>query len=153
MQYLATVIWKKLNDAPFHDGKYSRSHTWSFDGGLSIPASSSPQVVAVPMSDEAAIDPEEALVAAVSSCHMLFFLSIAASKKLIVNRYEDRAEGKMGKNEMGKTAMLDIFLRPAISWGGNAIPNASTIDEMHEEAHQRCFIANSLKTKINIITK
>ncbi|UII32864.1 OsmC family protein [Fulvivirga ulvae] len=151
MKYTARIIWEKSKDEKFTDHRYSRKHRWSFDGGLDIKASSSPGVVPVPMSDESAVDPEEAFVAAISSCHMLFFLSIAAGKSYVVESYEDQAEGIMGKNERGERAMTNITLRPRVVFSDvfNA-PDAEQISELHSLAHRRCFLANSVQSKINI---
>ena len=116
------IFWKKNLSEAFVDSKYSRSHTWSFDGGIEIPASSSPHVVPVPMSDESTVDPEEAFVAAVSSCHMLWFLSIAAEKNFIVESYEDNAIGVLGKNGEGKLAMTKIILSRIYNQNWKALP-------------------------------
>lgn len=145
--YDATISWERGGQA-FVDNRYSRAHTWRFDGGAEVPASSSPLVVPLPMSDAAAVDPEEALVAATSSCHMLFFLSIAGRLGFTVDRYVDRASGVMEKNEEGKIAMTRISLRPEIAFGGERMPSAEELARIHHEAHERCFIANSLKTEI-----
>ena len=153
MQYTATISWQKHPDETFADLRYSRAHRWAFDGGTTVAASSSPHVVPLPMSDASAVDPEEALVAAVSSCHMLFFLSIAAAKKFVVSSYEDHAEGTMAKNEAGKIAMTEIILRPKLVFEGTHIPTPAQIEAMHHRAHEECFIANSLKTTINIISR
>lgn len=152
MNYTATLTWQKQPGEEFEKGTYSRVHHWEFDGGMKIAASSSPNVVPLPMSDPSVIDPEEAFLASLSSCHLLFFLSIAAKKKIIVEKYEDHVEGIMGENEDGKTAMLSVILNPAISFSGNNLPSPETIHQIHELAHDSCFIANSVKTKIKIIT-
>lgn len=144
--YTVTVRWDR-DEKPFLERRYSRRHTWLFDGGAKVPASSSPHVVPTPMSDPAAVDPEEAFVAAISSCHMLWFLSIAARRGFTVNRYEDRAEGEMGTNDRGRTAMLRVTLHPEVVYDGGA-PDASDEAAMHEEAHEKCFIANSVRTEI-----
>ena len=151
MHYTATVFWQKKTGDEFEKGFYSRVHKWSFDGGMTFNASSSPSVVPLPFSDAAFIDPEEAFVASLSSCHMLFFLSIAAKKKLVVEKYEDHAEGTMGKNAAGKIAMLTVILNPAIVFSGKNEPAAAMIAEIHEQAHENCFIANSVTTTIKII--
>ena len=151
MPYSVKILWKKNLDEAFVDSKYSRSHTWSFDGGIEIPASSSPHVVPVPMSNESAVDPEEAFVAAVSSCHMLWFLSIAAEKNFIVESYEDNAIGVLGKNGEGKLAMTKITLKPKVNFNDTIVPTNEQVDELHRLAHEKCFIANSVKTKITIL--
>ncbi|HEY5406085.1 MAG TPA: OsmC family protein [Ginsengibacter sp.] len=153
MKYSAKIVWQKNPSEIFTDGKYSRVHEWQFDGGMKIPASPSPSVVPLPMSDEKLVDPEEAFVASLSSCHMLFFLSIAAKKKFVVEHYEDNAEGIIDRNAEGKLAMLSVTLNPVIIFSENNIPSLSTIDAIHEEAHDNCFIANSVKTIIHINSK
>lgn len=121
---------------------------WRFDGGIELRASSSPHVVPLPMSDETAVDPEEAFIASISSCHMLWFLSIAAAKKYIIESYIDNAEGILEKNDDGRLAMTKVTLRPKIIFSGDKIPSQSQIDELHRQAHEKCFIASSVKTKI-----
>lgn len=148
-EYIATVTWVRKPDAKFTDNRYSRAHEWLFDGGTVVPASSSPKVVPVPLSAEAAVDPEEAFVASLSACHMLFFLFHAAKKGFIVDRYEDAALGAMGKNAEGRTAMLKVALRPRITWNGNT-PSAADLEAMHHQAHIDCYIANSVKTEVVI---
>jgi len=151
MSYNIKISWEKDSGETFVDNNYSRAHTWTFDGGIELSASSSPHVVPLPMSVESAVDPEEAFVASLSSCHMLWFLSIAAGKKYIVESYEDNAEGILGKDEEGKLAMTKVTLKPKVNFGGNAVPLREQIDELHHLAHEKCFIANSVKTKINIV--
>jgi organic hydroperoxide reductase OsmC/OhrA len=143
------VVWARAEDAPFKDNRYSRAHEWRFDGGTVVPASSSPSVVRVPMSNAAAVDPEEALVASLASCHMLFFLSFAASAGFVVDRYEDEALGELGKNARGATAMVKVRLRPQIVWIG-APPGAEQLDQLHHRAHGACYIANSVTADIVI---
>ena len=149
-EYAATVAWQRAGDAKFTDNRYSRAHQWSFDGGAVVPASSSPHVVPVPLSDAAAVDPEEAFVASLSACHMLFFLFHAAKKGYVIERYEDAALGTMGKNAEGRTAMLKVVLRPRIQWGGSKRPSAEELDAMHHQSHLDCFIANSVRTEVTI---
>ncbi len=151
MKYTARVYWEKKQDQLFADNKYSRAHKWIFDGGTEVPASSSPQVVPLPMSDESAVDPEEAFIAAISSCHMLFFLSIAASSNYVIDSYEDIPEGLMSKNENGQMAMTDIILKPKIIFSGTNIPSAEQLDNLHNSAHKKCYLANSVKSTIKII--
>lgn len=141
----ATVEWR--SDGAFTSGRYSRAHEWRFDGGARVTGSSSPDVVPVPMSDPAGVDPEEALVASVSSCHMLWFLSLAQSEGLDIVSYADEADGVMGRVGPGKIALTKITLRPAIAFAG-AAPDAAMLERLHHDAHERCFIANSLKTEI-----
>ncbi len=151
MPYNVRIFWKKGSSEAFVDNKYSRAHTWIFDGGFELVASSSPHVVPLPMSKESAVDPEEAFVAALSSCHMLWFLSIAAGKKFVVESYEDHAEGILAKNDEGKLAMTEVTLRPKINFSGKTIPSRAQVDELHHLAHEKCFIASSVRTKINIV--
>src|ERR1700741_595621 len=113
--YTATVVWNRAPDAPFKDNKYSRAHEWRFDGGTVVPAASSPAVVPLPFSNAAAVDPEEAFVASLSSCHILFFLFHAAKQGFVIERYEDAAVGTMGKNAQGRMAMLKVALRPRVT--------------------------------------
>lgn len=148
-EYTATVEWTLKNDEAFTDGKYSRAHTWAFDGGVQIPASSAPSVVPVPYSDPAGVDPEEAFIAALSSCHMLTFLHIAAKKGFHVARYVDKAIGMMGKNTQGRTAVTRVTLRPACTFAGSR-PTAEEFDALHHRAHEGCFIANSVTTEVQV---
>jgi organic hydroperoxide reductase OsmC/OhrA len=147
--YTATVVWTRPADAPFKDNKYSRAHEWRFDGGTVVPASSSPLSVRVPLSNPAAVDPEEALVAALSSCHMLFFLSYAAAGGFVIDRYEDAAAGEMGKTAKGAMAIVKVALRPKITWVG-APPSAEQLDALHHRSHESCYIANSVIAEIVI---
>lgn len=151
MAYTVKLTWQKEPTALFTDNKYNRTHKWFFDGGIEVLASSSPHAVPLPMSNENAVDPEEALVAAVSSCHMLWFLSIAAERKIVVQSYEDNAVGLLGKNDEGKLAMTKITLNPTIIFIDRTVVSEE-VDELHKLAHHKCFIANSLKTKIEIMT-
>lgn len=150
MSYIVTVFWKKNLDEVFVDNKYSRFHTWIFDGGIELAASSSPNVVPLPMSNASAVDPEEAFIASLSSCHMLWFLSIAAEKNYIVESYEDSAEGILGKNENGKLAMTKVTLKPNVIFNSKTTLSREQVDELHHLAHEKCFIASSVKTKITI---
>jgi organic hydroperoxide reductase OsmC/OhrA len=145
--HIATINWKRNPDAVFTDRKFSRAHTWRFDGGVEIPASSSPHAVPLPYSVEANVDPEEAFVASISSCHMLTFLFEAAKRGVVVDRYEDHAEGTMDRIAPGRYAVTRVVLHPNITYAG-AIPDQATIDELHHAAHEGCFIANSVKTEI-----
>jgi len=145
--YSSEVLWDRGEQA-FHDNKYSRKHLWRFDGGVVVNASASPHVVPLPYSVENAVDPEEAFVASLSSCHMLWFLSIAAKRGVIVDKYRDHASGVMKKNSEGKLAMTEVVLRPEVSFSGDRLPDASEIEAMHELAHEECFIANSVKTTV-----
>lgn len=146
-QYTAEVLWLR-NEQDFLGNRYSRRHLLRFDGGIEVAGSSSPHVVPLPMSDAAAVDPEEAFVASLSSCHMLWFLSIAAKRKFCVDRYFDAAVGVMGKDADGKVAMLTVTLKPAVQFSGDRVPTEEQIEQMHHEAHEECFIANSVKTEV-----
>jgi organic hydroperoxide reductase OsmC/OhrA len=148
-QFEATIAWERGAQA-FADNRYSRAHEWRFDGGLTVPGSSSPHSVPLPMSDPAAVDPEEALVAALSSCHMLFFLSIAAQRGFVVDSYVDQAVGLMDKNADGKMAMTRITLAPAVLFSGEKKPSPSEIDAIHHTAHDKCYIASSIKAEVII---
>jgi organic hydroperoxide reductase OsmC/OhrA len=146
-RHVAEVRWR--SDGEFASGRYSRRHEIRFDGGAVLAGSSSPDVVPPPMSDPAAVDPEEALVAAAASCHMLWFLSLAQNAGLEVASYRDSAEGEMGRIGPGRMAIVRIALHPDIAFAG-AAPDAATIERLHHEAHERCFIANSLNSEIVI---
>jgi organic hydroperoxide reductase OsmC/OhrA len=147
MEFEARVEWHR-NGQDFLGQRYSRAHEWQFDGGQRVPASSSPLSVPLPMSDAAAVDPEEALVAAASSCHMLFFLSLAAKRGHTVDSYTDRATGLLQQDADGRMAMTRITLRPAIVFAGTAPPGPEELHAIHHEAHDKCYIANSLKTEV-----
>lgn len=151
-QYTATVRWNR-NDAVFNDRRYSRAHVWSFDGGALVKASASPSIVRAPFSDASAVDPEEAFVASVSSCHMLFFLDYAAQAKFVVDSYEDVATGTMGKNERGQDFVATIVLAPRVRFSGSPQPTAQEIAALHERSHHECFIANSIKTAVTVLEK
>lgn len=145
-EFSATVTWHGDPQA-FATGRYSRAHTWGFDGGAVVPGSSSPLSVPLPFSDAAAVDPEEALVAAVSSCHMLFFLGFAAKKRWTIARYIDEARGIMEVDERGRLSMTRIFLSPTIRFEGRA-PAAEDVAALHHEAHEACYIANSIRAEV-----
>ena len=147
--YTATIAWSR-DDQPFLDGRYSRAHVISFDGGVSIAGSPSPHVVRAPLSKADAVDPEEMLVAAVSSCHMLFFLDFARRGGFTVDRYEDEATGVMEKDERGRTSITKVTLRPAISWGGEKQPSPAEIEDLNHRAHEACYIANSIRADVNV---
>lgn len=144
--YSATIYWSR-NGQVFSDNRYSRGHSWSFDGGITVKASSSPQVVPR-FSDPEAIDPEEAFVASLSSCHMLTFLWLAAQKKYVVDSYLDEATGTLAKNAEGKLAMVEVVLRPKVAFSGAHVPSADDLRELHHRAHDECFISNSVKTDV-----
>lgn len=145
--YTAEVLWLR-NEGDFSGNRHSRRHLLRFDGGLEIPGSASPHVVPPPMSDASALHPEEAFVSSLSSCHMLWFLSIAAKRKFCVDRYFDAAEGVMEKNTDGKMAMTLVTLRPDVEFSHERQPTREELDRLHHEAHDACFIANSVKTEV-----
>lgn len=146
-RYEARVTWSR-NGAKFSDNRFSRGHEWSFDGGASVQASSSPTVVPVPYSVAEAVDPEEALIASASSCHMLWFLSIAAKRGFVVDSYVDDAFGVMEKGAEGKLLISRITLRPKVEFSESERPADDELRSMHHSAHEECFIANSLKSEI-----
>jgi organic hydroperoxide reductase OsmC/OhrA len=148
-EHQARIHWER-GAAAFTDNRYSRGHSWHFDGGVEVPASSSPHTVRVPLSVEAAVDPEEALVASLSSCHMLWFLSLAATAGWRVDEYSDAAVGVMGKNGAGRTAMLRVTLRPRVSFSGERLPSRADIAQLHHRAHEECFIANSVTCEVRV---
>ena len=144
-----TIAWER-GAASFTDNRYSREHRWRFDGGLEVPASASPHAVPVPFSNPACVDPEEAFVAAIASCHMLWFLSIAASAGFVVDTYTDAAVGTMAPNAEGRLAMTEVVLRPRIQFSGARQPSAAEIDGLHHTAHDKCYIANSVTSAIRV---
>ncbi len=146
-EYTATVQWLR-GDQDFLSNRYSRGHEWQFDGGVRVPASASPHIVPLPYSVAENVDPEEAFVASLSSCHMLFFLHLSAQRGFVVDQYEDEAIGTMAKNEQGKLAMTEVRLRPKVIFSGDKIPTDSQLQELHHISHQECFIANSVKTQV-----
>ncbi len=148
--YEAKVTWARQASEKFVDGRYSRAHEWAFDGGVKVRASSSPAVVPLPMSVADAVDPEEALVASASSCHMLYVLFFAARRGFVIDRYEDDASGVLEKNAAGKLFMSKITLRPKITFSGDKTPSADDLNAIHHSAHEECFIAQSLKTDITV---
>lgn len=147
-EYIATIQWRRRDGSNFLDNRYSRSHTWSFDGGIEIPASSSPHVVPVPMSELNAVDPEEAFIASLSSCHMLWFLSVAAKRGFVVESYEDSATGVLGEDSASKISITAVTLLPRAVFSSDKQPTATELEEMHHLAHGSCFIANSVKSEI-----
>lgn len=149
--YTTRIEWQRGADEAFSDNQYSRKHTWIFDGGTEVPASASPHVVPVPMACEAAVDPEEAFVASLSSCHMLWFLSLAVMKGYVVESYEDDAEGVLGKDGNGRLAMTKVTLKPKVEFSGEKQPTPKELNELHHAAHDKCFIANSVKTVVTFV--
>jgi organic hydroperoxide reductase OsmC/OhrA len=150
--YTAEVLWSRLGQ-PFLDNHYSRKHVLRFDGGIEVPGSSSPHVVPLPYSASDAIDPEEAFVSALSSCHMLWFLSIAAKQGFVVDHYHDIAEGVMAKNSEGKFMMSVVTLRPEVSFSGEKQPTAGELERLHHQAHDECYIANSVRTEVRCVPR
>jgi len=146
-EHTATIRWTRTS-ADFLRGKYSREHTRSFDGGITLPASASPAVVPAPYSNAAHVDPEEAFVAAVSSCHMLTYLFLASQQGFEVDDYHDQAVGVMTKNEGGVPWVSLITLHPQIGYSGDKRPTSTDEEHLHHKAHEQCFIANSIKTQV-----
>jgi len=147
--HVCTVSWERQG-AAFLDRRFSRAHTWRFDGGAVVPASASPHVVPAPYSDASGVDPEEAFVAALASCHMLSFLWLAAGRGLVVDGYTDEAAGHMGKNAAGRVAVTRVVLRPRVTFVAGTAPDRAALDALHHEAHGICFIANSVTTQISV---
>lgn len=147
-EHVARVQWTR-GDAVFTDNRYSRAHQWSFDGGAVVPGSSSPHSVRAPLSDPSAVDPEEVFVASLSSCHMLWFLALAAKRGLVVDGYDDKAHGTLERNAEGRMAMTRVVLRPHVTWVGDP-PDAAVIVALHDAAHHECYIANSVTTVVTV---
>ncbi|THD43214.1 MAG: OsmC family peroxiredoxin [Bradyrhizobium sp.] len=148
--HTASVRWRRRPEERFLDGRYSRAHEWAFDGGARVPASSSPQVVRLPFSDPAGVDPEEALVASLSSCHMLFVLDFAKQAGFVVETYDDDAEGAIEKGPDGRQWMARVTLRPRIVFSGDKRPRRADLEALHHKAHEACYIANSVKSELRI---
>jgi organic hydroperoxide reductase OsmC/OhrA len=146
-QHTSTILWQRDN-ASFADHRYSRRHTWHFDGGAFVPGSSSPYVVPLPYSDPAGVDPEEAFVASLSSCHMLWFLDVAARAGWVVDSYRDEAVGTLARNAQGQQAMTRVVLHPAVQFAPGPQPTADELQALHHRAHASCYIANSVKTEV-----
>ena len=148
----ATIDWssKTASAADVLKGKFSREHTWTFDGGQVLPASASPSVVPAPWSNPAGIDPEEAFVASISSCHMLTFVWLSSREGFVLDRYEDEAVGVMTKNERGVPWVSAVTLHPRLAWSGDKLPSAADLERLHHAAHEQCFIANSIKTAVTV---
>ena len=146
-EHKAIISWKCASP-DFLVGKYSREHTWTFDGGLTVPASPSPSVVPVPYSNSAHVDPEEAFVAAISSCHMLTFLFLACQQAFRVDSYRDEAVGVMTRNQKGVPWVSSVRLHPQIAYSGDKLPTHADEARLHQVAHEQCFIANSIKTEV-----
>lgn len=148
-EHRATIAWKRTGQ-DFSKGQYSREHTWAFDGGVSVPASPSPSIIPLPWSNPAGVDPEEAFVASIASCHMLTFLFAAQRKGFQVESYEDEAVGVLAKNERGMPWVSAVTLHPRIVYGGEKRPTSDDEERMHHTAHENCFIANSVKTAVTV---
>jgi organic hydroperoxide reductase OsmC/OhrA len=148
-EHKAIIKWTQ-SQGEFLKGTYSREHTWTFDGGMTVPASSSPSAVRVPFSNPANVDPEEAYVASLSSCHMLTYLYVASRKGFEIGSYEDDAVGVMTKNEHGIPWVSLVTLRPRITYAGSKTPTSEEEEAMHHAAHEQCFIANSVKTEVKV---
>ncbi len=147
-EYTAQVAWQRDPLEAFTDNRYSRRHELRFDGGAVVPGSSSPSIVPLPLSDAGAVDPEEMFVASLASCHMLWFLSLAAGQGFRVDRYEDEAIGTLARNAAGRQAMTRVVLRPRVRCIGERQPTAAKLQALHEQAHEACFIANSVTTEV-----
>jgi organic hydroperoxide reductase OsmC/OhrA len=148
-EHQATLRWTRTGP-DFLKGKYSREHSWTFDGGLTVPASPAPSVVPAPWSNVANVDPEEAFVAAIASCHLLTFLWVASKEGFIADSYEDAAVGVMTNNERGVLWVSAVTLHPRIVWSGEKLPTPADLERLHHCAHEQCFIANSVKTAITV---
>ena len=149
-EYSADIIWQRGAGEAFVDSRYSRAHEWRFDGGVVVPASSAVASVPLPYSKIENVDPEEALVAAASSCHMLSFLYVASRSRFVVDAYEDRALGTMGADERGRKSITCIVLHPRVRFSGKRAPDPAGVERMHHEAHEQCYIANSLRSQITV---
>jgi len=147
-EHFARINWARADHENYIDNQYSRGHKWSFDGGATVAASSSSHIVPLPYSIEENIDPEEAFIASLSSCHMLTFLGIAAKKRYVVDTYEDNAVGVMVKGENNKLFISKVTLRPEVIFSGNKQPNIEQLEKLHHLSHEQCFIANSVKTEV-----
>jgi organic hydroperoxide reductase OsmC/OhrA len=149
-EYTARITWQRGALEAFSDKRYSRRHEIAFDGGVVLAGSSSPAVVPLPLSDPSAVDPEEMFVASLASCHMLWFLSLAAARGFRVERYVDEAGGVMARNGEGRLAMTRVTLRPRVAFGGDKRPDERALAALHHEAHEMCFIAQSVKTDVQV---
>ncbi len=144
-EHKATIEWKR-ETPDFAYETYNRDHDWTFDAGVVVPASAAPSY----NGSESRVDPEEAFIASLSSCHMLTFLAVAAKKKHVVDSYHDEAVGHLEKNEAGQLAITRVTLRPRVQFSGDRIPSAEELQRLHDSAHHHCFIANSVKTEITV---
>lgn len=151
-KHTATIAWRLHDGDDYANGKFSRAHEWRFDGGAVVPGSPAPGMVPAPMSDEAAVDPEEAFVASLSSCHMLYVLGYAKKAGFAVASYTDEADGEVGKLENGRLAMVAVTLRPRIVFSGDVRPDADQIAKLHHDAHAACLIANSVSCDVTVVS-
>ena len=148
--YTATIRWTRSGDGDFAKGQYSRAHSWEFDGGLTVPASPSPHIVPAPWNDPGGVDPEEAFVASLSSCHMLFFVDFARRAGFVVDSYVDEAEGVLDKRGDGRMWMSRVTLHPRVEFSGANPPTEEELADLHHRAHETCFIANSVTTEVTV---
>ena len=148
--YVATIRWSREGEGDFAKGQYSRAHEWVFDSGLTVPAGPSPHIVPDPWGNPAGVDPEEAFVASLSSCHMLFFVDLARRAGFVVDDYVDEAEGELAKRDDGKMWMSKVTLRPRVEFSGDKRPSEADIADLNHRAHDLCFIANSVTTKVTV---
>jgi organic hydroperoxide reductase OsmC/OhrA len=144
-EHHAKVVWSR-NEVDFSYQTYSRDHIWSFPGGVEVPASAAPEF----LGSEQRVDPEEAFIAALSSCHMLTFLAIAAKKKIVIEEYQDEAVGFLEKNDMGKLSVTRVVLRPRVTFAQGSAQTKEQLDKLHHSAHENCFIANSVNTQVTV---
>jgi organic hydroperoxide reductase OsmC/OhrA len=149
-EYQAQILWQRRRDEPFVDSRYSRAHQWKFDGGVVVPASSAVHSVPLPYSKPENVDPEEAFVAAISSCHMLTFLHLAAKSRFVVDSYEDHAVGTMTADSRGRQSITAVVLAPQVRFSGTHEPNGEIVGRLHHEAHEECYIANSVRAEISV---
>ena len=147
--YTATIGWIRTGEGDFTKGQYSRAHQWAFDGGALVPASASPHIVPAPWSNPAGVDPEEAFIASLASCHMLFFVDFARRAGFVIDDYLDEAEGVLEKRADGRMAMTKVILHPRVTWDGDP-PGGAALADLHHKAHEACFIANSVTTEVII---
>lgn len=147
-EHHATIFWQRTGEE-FEKGRYSREHTWTFDGGAVVNASPSPTIVPAPFSNAANVDPEEAFIASVASCHMLFFVDFARRSKYIVDSYEDKAVGTLGKLDTGDMWISEVKMHPKVIFSGPTQPTPEQIEDLHHRAHKACFISNSVRSKVS----
>ena len=147
-EYYAEILWNRGQDEIYTDNKYSRAHQWKFNDDITVAATASPHIVPAPYSVAENVDPEQAFVASLSSCHMLFFLDLCAKKSIIIDHYQDNAVGIMDKNQEGRIAITKVILRPKVTFSGDNIPTLEEQEILHDKAHHFCFIANSVKSEV-----